>query len=285
MKKVVIIGCESSHARVFLELLKNGAYPEIDIIGIYSDEKHAAKMLSEEYAVNVMSEFDELASEADGIMVMARDGNKHFDFVMPYVKEGMTMFIDKPFTIKESEATILIEKMKNTGVRVCGGSCCKYIDFIQKLKREHLLGENSQKTVGGFMRAPLFKNNSFGGFFFYAPHLVEMLCEVYGYQPKSVKAYENSGNITAVLRYDSFDVTALFVEGSNIYFASRSSLDSITASEIFITDKAHKANFDEFYRLLLGGKQNRDYYELISHVLILKAIKKSLDSGGEIVIF
>ena len=285
MKKVIIIGCESSHTNVFFDLLKSGAYPEIDIVGIYSDEIEAAKKLSKEYGVKVMWKFDELESCVDGVMVMARDGNKHFNFAMPYVKKGMTMFIDKPFTIDENEATLLIEKMKNAGVRVCGGSCCKYIDFIQSLKKEHLTGKDGQKTVGGYMRAPLYANNSFGGFFFYAPHLVEMICEVFGFYPKSIRAYENCGNVTAILRYNDFDITALFVEGSNTYFALRSSLNSVTASELYVTNEVYKANFDEFYRLLLGGKQFRNYNELIAPVFILKAIKQSLDSGEEIPIF
>ena len=279
MKKVVIIGCESSHSELFLNLLKCGYYPEIEIAGVYCDDIEIAKKISENYKIKIMSEYDEAVSYADGVMIMARDGGKHYKYALPYIKEGVTMFIDKPFTIDENEAVELVNRLRESNVRVTGGSCCKYIEFIQKLKKEHIDGKNDNKTVGGFVRAPIFSNNSYGGFFFYSPHLVEMICEIYGYNPISVKAFENNGNVTAILRYKDFDVTALFVEGSDTYFAYRCSMKSVTASEIFVSNDAFKAVFDEFYMLLLGGKQMRDYDSFAAPVKVLSAIKKTIEIG------
>ena len=45
MYKVVILGCENSHANNFLRLIAEGHYPEIEVIGIYSNEPEAVQKL------------------------------------------------------------------------------------------------------------------------------------------------------------------------------------------------------------------------------------------------
>ena len=47
MYKIAILGCENSHAKNFLNLIKEGLYPEIEVIGVYSNEPEAAKILSD----------------------------------------------------------------------------------------------------------------------------------------------------------------------------------------------------------------------------------------------
>ena len=54
MKKVVILGCENSHANNFLKFIKNSPeFSNIEIVVVYSDEEAPPKKLSEEYGVPV----------------------------------------------------------------------------------------------------------------------------------------------------------------------------------------------------------------------------------------
>lgn len=282
MKKVVILGCENSHANTFLNFIKEGAYPEIEIIGVYSEDTSAAEKLSEMFGVKVMSAFDEAAGEVDGVVVTARHGDNHYKYAKPYIKSGVAMFIDKPVTINEQEAVKFMQQLKCADVQVTGGSCCKYIDFIQELKGEHAQNKHG-KTVGGFMRAPVSLNNDYGNFFFYSQHLVEMVCEVYGHYPLSVQAFVNNGKVTVVFRYENYDITALFVEDSNSYYAARYSEQGAAAKEINLTGESpcFRSEFDEFHKLLLGEKQKRSYKDFISPVFVLNAINRSITSGKE----
>ena len=45
MYKIAILGCENSHAKNFLDLIAAGAYPEIEVVGVYSNEPEAAQKL------------------------------------------------------------------------------------------------------------------------------------------------------------------------------------------------------------------------------------------------
>lgn len=280
MKNVVILGCENSHADMFLGYIAEGGYPDIHIAGVYSDDTAVAEKLSATFGVPVMASFDEAVGKVDGVIVTARHGDLHYKFAAPYIASGAAMFIDKPITISETEAVEFMRQLRAANVRVTGGSCCKYIDYIQQLKAEHQ-NEVNGKTLGGFMRAPVSVDNPYGGFFFYSQHLVEMVLEVYGHYPKSVAAFENSGKITVVFRYDDFDVTGMFVVGNFYYYASRNAEKACEGRKVDVlaSSPCFRAEFDEFYRILLGGEQAQSYEDFIAPVFVLNAIHRSMLSG------
>ena len=86
MKKIVILGCENSHADIFLGFIKNDMkFSDIEVSGVYSDEKSAAEALSEKYGVKVMNAYDEAVGEIDGVIVTARHGNNHYKYAAPYI--------------------------------------------------------------------------------------------------------------------------------------------------------------------------------------------------------
>jgi predicted dehydrogenase len=260
-------------------LIKDGLYPDLEVVGVYSHEEEPPKKLQEKYGVAIMKNYDELVGKVDGIMITARHGDNHYKYAKPYIESGIPMFIDKPITINEDEALNFMRKLRENGVRITGGSSLKHADVIYELKAKAESGEGGA-TLGGSVRAPLSPNSPYGGFYFYAQHLVEMVCEVFGRYPRSVIAYNAGVTKTVVFRYDGFDVTGLFSETSWIYYAVRHTEKAIQGGEVML-DKAFDREFDEFYKLLNGGEQNISYDDFISPVFIMNAIERSLISGNE----
>ena len=79
MKKIVILGCENSHADMFLGFWKqNPKYSDVDVIGVYSDERETAEKLSVQFGVPVMESYDEAVGKVDGVIVTARHGDNHY---------------------------------------------------------------------------------------------------------------------------------------------------------------------------------------------------------------
>jgi len=280
MKKIVILGCENSHADAFLRFIaENPRYKDVEVVGVYSDEEESAKRLSETYGVKVMRAFDEAVGQVDGVIVTARHGDNHYKYAKPYISSGVPMFIDKPITIKEEEAILLAKDCKAAGVRVTGGSSVVHEKAVQTLKKERE-GETDGKTLGGLVRCPISLQNAYGDFFFYSEHLVGVMSEIFGYYPKSVQAFQNGGNITAVIRYEQYDIVALYTDGCYNYYAERSSEKGVHG-ENFPLEICFQAEFDEYYALLCGGEQKKAYEDFIAPVFVMNAIKRSLDSGKE----
>lgn len=281
MKNIVILGCENSHANTFLNFLRDDEkYSDVNVLGVYSDDEDAAKKLNEKYGVAVLDSFDAAVGKVDGVVITARHGDNHFKYAEPYIKSGVPMFIDKPITIDEDEAIKFMRLCRSSGVRVTGGSSCIHDEFVQSLKKAHHEKDGGD-TLGGHVRAPISLENAYGGFFFYSQHLVEIMLEIFGRYPVSVVTSKNGKNITAIVKYDDYDVTALFTDGVYVYSASRASTEKTVASDFKIDGHStcFKTEFDEFYSLLCGGEQKMSYDDFIAPVFVMNAICRSLKGG------
>ena len=279
MKKIVILGCENSHANTFLNFIRDGLFPEVEVVGVYSDNNAAAQKLQDTFGVKVMKTFDEAVGEADGVVITARHGDSHYKFAAPYIDSGCVFFIDKPITIDEAEAVEFMKRLKEADIKVTGGSCIKFNEDVIRIK-DYRLKEKDGKTLGGFMRAPISLKNNYGDFFFYSQHLVEPVCELFGHYPTSVQAFVNGDKVTADIRYLEYDVTALFVEENYYYAVARHSEKGIDYAELDISNCFHP-EFAEFYNLLMGAEQKREYKDIIAPVFIMNAINRSINSGME----
>ncbi len=281
MKRIAILGCENSHANAFLTFIKEKEeFRDVEVVGVYSDESEAAEKLHEQFAVPVMKHYADAVGRIDGLIITARHGDSHYKFALPYISCGIPMFIDKPITISEEQATAFMRELKNHHVRISGGSSLKQDEYVQKLKLE-AANEVGGKTLGGYVRAPYQRENNYGGFYFYAQHLVEMVCEIFGRFPLSVTARPNGDRIHVLFHYESYDCVGLFCNNSYHYYAARMAETTSTGFEIPSTDAWFYKEFREFYEILSGEAQTIDYDEFISPVMIMNAIMRSLESGKE----
>lgn len=280
MYKIAILGCENSHANTFLDfIISQKVVSDVEVVGVYSDDMEAAEKLHEKYGVNVAASYDEFVGKIDGLIVTARHGDNHYKYAKPYISSGIPMFIDKPITISEEEARELVAELKHHNVRACGGSMCMFASYVQELKqtvKEQELG----MVTGGFLRAPVSVENEYGGFFFYSQHLVQVMCEIFGYNPKSVQVFKNGGTYTCVFRYEAYDITAVYAVENNRYYAGISCEQGVKGS-MYTLEGCAKQEFDMFYRILSGGEQEQSYEEFIAPVFILNAVYRSMQSGKE----
>ena len=280
MYKIAILGCENSHANEFLNfIIKDNLYPDVEVMGVYSDDREAAEKLNATYGVPVLDAYDELAGKVDGIVVTARHGGNHYKFAKPYMAEGVTMFIDKPVTVSEDDANTLLRDLKANNIKVSGGSVCIYPDKVQELKAL-VANTPKEEVLGGFLRCPVLMDNPYGGFFFYSQHLVQVMCEIFGYYPDSVIAHRNGKAINCTVRYSDYDVNLVFTDDVHYYYAGVNTEKEYNGSE-YSFEGCFIKEFDTYYKLLSGGEMKQSYRDFVSPVFILNAIDRSLNSGHE----
>ena len=281
MKRIAILGCENSHANAFLSFInEKEEFRDVEVVGVYSDKTEAAHKLRDNFGVPVMNGYADAVGQIDGLIITARHGDSHYKFAKPYIESGIPMFIDKPITIDQAQAVTFMRELKESRVRISGGSSLKQDVYVQKLKHD-AVSRVGGETLGGFVRAPYQCENHYGGFYFYAQHLVEMVCEIFGRFPLSVTARKNGEQIHVLFRYESYDCVGLFCNNSYYYYAARMAQNASVGYEIPSTDDWFYREFREFYGILSGGAQTAPYDEFISPVLIMNAIVSSLASGKE----
>lgn len=283
MKKIVILGCENSHADAFLTYLRDREeYRDVEVVGVYSIDRAAAEKLHDTFGVPVMESPDEAVGKVDGVVVTARHGGYHAPFVRPYLPTVRAVFIDKPVTIEEEEALALMRECRQYGVKVSGGSSLKHVCEIG-LVRDDVKGEIAGKTLSGVVRAPVSYTNDHGGFFFYSEHLVAMLGEAFGWFPTAVISNRKGAVTTTVFRYPEYDIIGLHTEGFYKYAITRHAERAVRHEEFPIAPNSDcfLSEWQEFYSLLGDGKPHYTEEEIIAPVFILNAICRSLESGRE----
>ena len=174
MYKIAILGCENTHANNFIDfVLEKKVVPDIEFVGVYSEEPEAMTKITEKYGIPGAESVDAFVGKVDGIIITARNGAKHYKYAKPYIESGIPMFIDKPITNESDEAIEFMRDLKAHGVRITGGSCLMYANYIRKLKG--IVAKENVELFGGHFSAPMAFENPHGGFPFYAQHLVQMV--------------------------------------------------------------------------------------------------------------
>lgn len=284
MKKVIILGCENSHAWVMLNLLKKEKqFSDVEVVGVYSDEPDAMKKLHDEYGVKVLNTYRINPKTIDGVIITARHGDNHLKYALPYLSSGLPMFIDKPFAIKPSDAKKLVALAKKHKCKLVGGSILRFHSFINELKKDH---ENDVdgKTISGYVCAPIHSSSPYGGFYFYAQHLIEMITQIYGRYPLAINANKYKSNINVTFRYKDFSINGLYQESTNKYYALRNAEKAIKSRAIDISNEYSCTlnEFKEFYDILHNKKQALSYKDLASPTFIMDAIVKSIKLKKEV---
>ena len=279
MLKLAILGCENSHANTFIDfVVDKKVVNDVEFIGVYSEDAEAMAKLTDKYGIPGVDSVDAFVGKVDGIIITARNGANHYKYAKPYIESGIPMFIDKPITNESSEAVEFMRDLKAHGVKISGGSCLMYANYIQKLKE--IAGKEENELFGGHFSAPMSYENAYGGFPFYAQHLVQMVTAVFGNKVNSLHAFKNGKAINIVFHYDKFNVTAEYVDRRYNYYASVSTAEGIEFSE-FNLDGTFLAEFMEYYNLLKGNIPSEDYSEFIVPVFIINAIERAIVSGKE----
>ena len=282
MKRIAFLGCENSHADAFIKYIQANpdTFSDVEIVGVYSDDTEKSQKLKDKYGVPVMEDYADAVGKLDGVVITARRGDDHYKYAKPYIESGIPMFIDKPITFSEEEAIEFMQVLKAKSIRISGGSSLKQDAYVKQLKKE-AMEEEGGKTLGGYVRAPYSKVNEYGNFYFYAPHLVEIVCEIFGRYPLSVTAKENGEQIHVLFHYENYDCVGLYCNKNYVYYASRMAEKTVNGAEIPSTSDWFQAEFDEFYALLSGGEQPSSYKDFIAPVFVMNAIKRSIESGKE----
>ena len=285
--KLAFVGVENSHAPAFLQLIQKNPekYSDIEVVGVYSYDGAAADKLVADglapRAVRTPGAFLGGADAADCVVNTARHGDNHYEYSLPYLRAGIPMFIDKPFAMTTERAGEMVEAAKAGHANLCGGSCLKFAPELAALKRAMDAGELGNVLSASFA-APVNMSNPYGGFFFYAQHLVQMMTTVFGNHVQSVSARARENAVTAIVTYPHIDITLHYVG----YCYSAAIYGDKASRHVQIGDVGalYTPEFDELHTMLRTGVMPETYDDLLYPVSVLEALYLSYKTGREIAV-
>lgn len=279
MYKIAILGCENSHANNFLNLISEGLYPEVEVIGVYSNEPNTAVALNEKYGVPVLSDYTDAVGKVDGVMITARHGDNHYKYAKPYMDSGIPIFIDKPITCAEAEAVEFMKEAREKGIRLCGGSTCAALTETLALA-EAVKNEECGELRGGSLACPIQMNSPYGGFYFYAQHLVEIMMTVFGGGIKRIFANKVEDTVILTADYGCYSVHATYIERSHYYTVSVYGSKSSKSEVLTFNSGSFRHEMNDMLDLLNGEAMKKSYEDFIAPVFVINTIIRSMESGN-----
>ena len=188
--KVGIIGL-SVHSAAYTEIMNSGASsPEFTgcrVVAIFHpkgnpDVEFSEKQLQsftdtiKNQGVEFVGSIKELVKKIDAVMVLTNDGRPHLKEIMPVLRAGKPVYVDKPLAASLSDVLAIFKVSGKYKVPLFSCSPLRYVKEAQELREGKLVG----KVMGASTYGPAPIQKSHADLFWDGIHAVESLYTVMG---------------------------------------------------------------------------------------------------------
>ncbi|NLX64396.1 MAG: Gfo/Idh/MocA family oxidoreductase [Clostridiaceae bacterium] len=269
--KIGIIGARSKHVEYFTEAINslspNGSIKVSHIWG-NDDPGRLDEIVSKGVVQRVFSDPGDLIKQSDAVIIVLRDGTKHFNWAEKAILAGKPVFIDKPFTCDPVEAEKLYLLSQEHNVAVTGGSTLCFIPEIANM----IVPVCESYSIS--YKADLF--SPYGGWYFYGSHLTDLCTTLFGGNFSSVTATLRKGCVTAKITYPGFTVT--------LYSSPEEQPPVFRADKEYILDdrNCYYYGMKHFIDTIKNNFALKDKRHLAS-VILLDAVLKSIKDEAPVV--
>jgi len=188
--RVGIIGLDTSHSVAFTQILNDpqakedvsrcrvvAAYPKgsPDIASSTSRVPGYTEEVKKQ-GVEIVESIESLLTKVDVVLLETNDGRPHLEQVLPCLKAGKPVFIDKPIAGSLTDAVAIFEAARHYKVPVFSSSSLRFSSGAQALRRGETVGE----IKGCDTYSPCSLEPTHPDLFWYGIHGVETLFTVMG---------------------------------------------------------------------------------------------------------
>lgn len=127
--KVAVIGAGyfgQRHIKMLTQM------PDVEVVGVVDKEIEKAKEVAQHYGLKYFNDYRELLKCAD-IFFVVTPTITHFDIAMQLIKEGKSLFVEKPLTGKPAFAEKILEEAMKRNIVIQAGLIERYNPVIRSL--------------------------------------------------------------------------------------------------------------------------------------------------------
>lgn len=190
---------------------------------------------------------------------------------------SLIMLVNKIHSFEDMEKLKVLAEEYN--VVICGGSGLKYNKQIVELKKS--IEEQSFGPIkGATINHSADMDSSYDGIFFYLPHAVEMMLELFGYHPVSVQTTVFShNNFTVCVKYQEYMINLAINSSSPCFVVVNGKTGTavqVDSGDIFLE------NMRKFVSAIEQHEVTKDTDKLTKHVAVILAVQESMEKGTEV---
>lgn len=200
-KRVGIIGLDTSHSIAFAKAMNVQKNPDLMGYQVVAAYPHGSKDIEssvsripgyiedvKEMGVEIVDSIEALLDKVDVVLLETNDGRRHLEQVLPVLKAGKRVFVDKPVAASLEDTLAIYEASERYNVPLFSSSSLRYI----KGAKEARAGELG-KVMGATTWSPASIEKTHPDMYWYGVHGVEALFTVMGTGCKEVYRVHTEG--------------------------------------------------------------------------------------------
>ena len=281
MKKIGIIGAENSHTIAISKAINvDKRIKGFSVEYLWGETEDFARAAAEAGQIpNIVRTQREMLGKIDALIVDHRHGKYHLKAALPFVKQGIPTFVDKPFCYRGSEGKEFLRIARKNKTPVTSFSSLifqpSFKHFVKKMKD---VGD----VIAGISYGSCGLRNKYGGVFFYGIHQMEMALEAFGYDVSSVLVTRNGSNSAAQLIYPLGKIVTmcLIQKGSPGFGLAAIGSNVAYHQAITVGKDSHLYGIRTFTGMFRSGREPRKHEHMLRPVQVLEAMEKSIKSGN-----
>lgn len=168
---------------------ENLGIPGVKVTHIWAEDKEEAKRIAETSLIeNVVDTPEDVIGKVDAVIISEDVGSRHLKLALPFIRENIPIFIDKPLTDNEADLSKFIRFFEERKP-ILSSSSYRYAKEIEALDREE---------IGEIIFTDGLINKSWEK---YGVHCIEGLCQLMGYAVESIYNLGDEENNVVFLKY------------------------------------------------------------------------------------
>jgi hypothetical protein len=193
--RVGIIGLDTSHVIAFSQSLNaDNVRPELAGFKVVAAYPHGTKDIAygldrkpkfiqqiKGMGIELVDSIDDLLKKVDVVLLESNDGRVHLEQLIPVLKAGKRVFIDKPISNSLQGAVEIFKQANKYNIAVFSSSSLRFAPQIQSLANGKL-----GKVLGADTYSPAHLEKTHPDLFWYGIHGVEILYTLMGTGCKNV---------------------------------------------------------------------------------------------------
>ena len=212
---------------------------------------------------NIIFDIREMIGKVDGVLLARDDAQNHHEIAIPFLENGLPIFIDKPFTLSVKEAEkILSKRMFSHQIFTC--SALRYAQEFQPSK-EKLKEIGKIKSIEGKISKDWDR---------YSIHIIEPILNLIPHRGNllSYKRFKEGGTIKVDLCFENIQLVTISTIGDNLIKPNITVVGENASLNLVFNDtfSAFKKTLQTFTNSIIKKKNVLDESTLLEIIKVLE---------------
>ncbi|MEU7615354.1 Gfo/Idh/MocA family oxidoreductase [Micromonospora rifamycinica] len=274
-----MIGTENTHVDQILEYLNvRELAPGTRVVALAGGATERNEQLRAHGGVErIVDAPTELLGQVDAVIITDRHGGLHREHAVPFLAEGLPVFVDKPLACSVADAEAIVAVAREHDALLTSYSALRWIPDTEALVAELPTVGTPQVVV---TTGPADEASPYGGIWFYGIHSVDVALRLVPGEIGEVRVERSVETVIARVRVGDTLVVVNLVRPEEIarvpFHAMVVGRTGIAARPLVLDDWYVAPGLEAFLRMVGTGHPPIGYDDLLRPIRVLDAVAAAL---------